>query len=314
MLVPPVSVTRALPWSPGILAGAGNVWAADTREPGRIARVSPTGSVLASNSVNRYVSGLVASGDGAWILRSPCPNGAATLVHVGANAAIDTTFTLTDAIACDLDVGRSSLALAGGTLWIASPDPGQAGHGVALAVDPSTGHVTTRVALTGLPQDVQVEHGRAWVTLVAVPGTGQDDAVVQALDGSGARVVVAHVLGFPLVRNDGVWAGGATGVRQFTLTGALSRVVPVDGSGCGRGALFGFVPSAVTPATIWGTRLDVGPSGPGGATTLPSVCRITRATGAVTGWDPGTLQLLAGDDAGAWLVDTGLGGLVRWTA
>jgi hypothetical protein len=291
------------------------VWAADTREPGRIAHVSGTGTVLATTAVTRYVSGLAASGDGAWILRSACPNGAATLVHVRTDGTADTTFTLTDAIACDLDVGRSSLALAGNTLWIASPDPAQAGHGVALAVDPATGHVVTRVALTGLPQDVQVERGRAWVTLVAVPGTAPDGAVVQALDGSGARVVVDHVLGFPLVRDDGVWAGGATGVRQFALTGALARTLPVDGAGCGRGALFGFVPSAVTPATIWGTRLDVGPSGPGGgATTLPSVCRITRATSTVTGWNPGTLQLLAGDDTGAWLVDTGFGGLVRWTA
>ncbi len=313
-LVPPVSATRALPWSPGILAGTGNVWVADVREPGRLARVDANGVVLTTGAVARYVSGLAATSDGAWVLRSSCPSGPATLVHVGASGTADTTFTLPDAIACDLDVGRSSLALAGNTLWIASPDPTQPGRGFAAAVDPSTGQVVTRVALAGVPQDVQAQGGRAWVTLVGVPGTGSQDAVVQAVDGSGARVVITYAFGFPLVRDDGVWSGGATGLRQYALTGALARTLPVDGAGCGRGALFGFVPSAVTPSTIWGTRLDVGPSGPGGATTLPSVCRIARSTGAVTGWDPGTLQLLAGDDAGAWLVDTGLGGFVRWTA
>ncbi len=316
-IAPALTATRVLDWSPSLLGSQGaDVWAVDSLESGRVARVD-AGAARAVGQAQPYVSGLAPVADGAWVVRSACPSGAAQLVHVDRAAHATAVLSVAQPIVCDLGPGRNGLAATPGALWVVTKDPARAGFGLLLDIDPASGAVVDRVAFDGVPHDVQTDGGAVWVTLSGVPSVSADDLVLAAMDPSTrrelGRAVVRAPFGFPIVHSGNIWAGGANGLRSIPRTGGAERVYLPVGAGCGGGQLFGFVPGAVTSNTIWGTRLDLAGTVPTGPVTHQSVCRIDVASGKTTGWSPGALQVVGGDDGGAWLTDPALGGLVRWT-
>ncbi|MBV8949878.1 MAG: hypothetical protein JOZ99_03310 [Actinobacteria bacterium] len=315
-LGPALTATRVLSWSPGIVGQAGgDVWAVDTLDSGRVARVDAN-HALAAGQVQPFVSGLAPVADGAWVLRSTCPTGRTQLVHLDRAANDVATLDIAQPVVCDLGPGRTALAATSGALWIATKDPARSGFGLLVDVDPATGAVVDRLSFAGAPHDVQADGSAVWITLSDVPSVSSDDLVLAAVDPSTrretTRTIVHAPFGFPIVRGGDIWAGGANGLRRIPPGGA-EQVYAVGGNGCGGGQLFGFVPGAVTANTVWGTRLDLVAGGPTGPVTHQSVCRIDLPGGTTTGWSPGALQIVGGDDAGAWLADPVLGGLVRWT-
>jgi hypothetical protein len=314
---PALTVTRMLDWVPGAVARQGvQIWAIEPVDTGNVARLDATG-VRARGRVLPHVSGLAPVADGAWLLRSQCPTGAAELVHVDGAAAITKTVPIAAPIVCDPIPGRTGLAATPGALWIATADPARPGRGVLLTVSTATGAIVDRVAMAGVPHNVQTDGGSVWVTLSDAPGLARDDLVLRAFDAATRRqtreVVVRAPFGLPVVQGGDIWAGGASGLRRIPQAGGGERLYTTDGTGCGRGTRFGFVPAAATGATVWGTRLDLAGSGPTGPITQSSVCRIDVASGRTVGWTPGALRVIGGDDGGAWLADPGAGGLVRWS-
>jgi hypothetical protein len=310
-------VTRLLDWSPGFVAQQGtDVWAVEMLDSGRIARVDATG-VRARGRAGPFLSGLAPVADGAWLLRSSCPSGTGELMHVDTAAAITVITALPQRVVCDPSPGRSALAATPGALWVATADPARPGRGIVLDVDPGTGAVVDRFTFDGVPHDVQTDGAAVWVTLSDVPNVSSNDLVVQSFDPGTrqavGRVVVASPFGLPILRNGSIWTGGASGLRRIPQAGGAEQVYATDGPGCGTGARFGFVAGAVTATTVWGTRLDVAGNGPTGPVTQASVCRIDITSGRTTGWSPGSLRVVGGDDTGAWLADQALGGLLRWS-
>jgi hypothetical protein len=311
-----LTVTRLLDWSPGLVVQQGtDVWAVEMLDSGRIARVDATG-VRARGRAGPFVSGLAPVADGAWLLRSACPNGIGELVHVDTTAAITAVIALPQRVVCDPSPGRSALAVTPGAVWIATVDPARAGRGILLDVDPATGAVVDRITFAGVPHDVQIDGAAVWVTLSDVPSVSSNDLLVQSFDPVTRqvvrRVVVAAPFGLPIMRNGSIWTGGASGLRRIPQAGGAEQVYATDGPGCGTGTRFGFVAGAVTATTVWGTRLDLAANGPTGPVTQASVCRIDIASGRTIGWSPGSLRVAGGDDAGAWLADQAFGGLLRW--
>jgi hypothetical protein len=310
-------VTRLLDWSPGFVAQQGtDVWALEMLDSGRIARVDATG-VRARGRAGPFLSGLAPVADGAWLLRSSCPSGTGELMHVDTAAAITVITALPQRVVCDPSPGRSALAATPGALWVATADPARPGRGILLDVDPRTGAVVDRFTFDGVPHDVQTDGAAVWVTLSDVPNVSSNDLVVQSFDPGTrqavGRVVVTSPFGLPILRNGSIWTGGASGLRRIPQAGGAEQVYATDGPGCGTGARFGFVAGAVTATTVWGTRLDVAGNGPTGPVTQASVCRIDITSGRTTGWSPGSLRVVGGDDTGAWLADQALGGLLRWS-
>jgi hypothetical protein len=291
------------------------VWAVDTLDSGRLARLD-SGGARAQGGVRPFVSGLVPVAGGAWVLRSSCPTGAAELLHVGATAAPVATHALTQTVVCDVGPDRSALAATPGALWVATADPARPGNGILLDVDPTTGAVVDRVTFAGTPHSVQADGAAVWVTLSDEPSVAANDLLLEAFDPATRRqirrVVAGSPLGLPIVRGGNIWVGGTSGLRRIPQGGGAEQAYATDGPGCGSGARSGFVAGAVAATTVWGTRLDVAGNGPTGPVTQASVCRVDIASGRTAGWSPGALALVGGDDTGAWLVDQALGGLIRW--
>lgn len=316
-LGPALTITRVLTWSPGVVAQRGtDVWAADTLDSGRLARVDTTGA-RAQGRVQAFVSGLAPVAGGAWVLRSRCPSSSAELVHVDMSATPTSTLPLPQTIVCDVSPGRSALAATPGALWVATADPAHSGRGLLLDVDPVSGAVVDRVALAGVPHDVQTDGATVWVTVSGAPGMSRVDLAMQAFDSAtrqpAQQVVVPSPFGYPIVRDGDVWAGGSSGLRRLSVDGGAEQLFSTDGPGCGSGQRFGFVAGAVTATTVWGTRLDLAGNGPTGPVTQATMCRIDIATSQTTGWSPGAFAVAGGDDNGVWLVDQARGGLVRWS-
>lgn len=306
-----------LDWSPGVVAQHGtDVWAADTLDSGRVARLD-TGGTRAQGRVKAFVSGLAPVAGGAWVLRSNCPSSAAELVHVDMSATTTATLTVPQTIVCDVSPGRSALAATSGALWVTTADPARGGRGLLLDVDPASGAVVDRVALAGVPHDVQTDGTAVWVTMSGASGMSRVDLLMQAFDPATRRptlqVVVPSPFGYPIVRDGSVWAGGSTGLRRISADGGAEQLFSTDGPGCGSGQRFGFVPGAVTATTVWGTRLDLGGNGPTGPVTQATMCRIDIASARTLGWSPGAFAVAGGDDGGVWLVDQAGAGLVRWS-